>query len=54
VECGHREPLKAGIIQALRPCKRQITQLSGDVRGFLYFGDKADISGTPILCKIGS
>ena len=25
VGCGYREPLKAGIIQALRPCKRQIT-----------------------------
>ena len=51
--CSNREPLEAGIIQALRPCKRQITQLSGDVRGLLYFGDKADISGTLTLCKIG-
>ena len=34
VRCGYCEPLGAGIIQALRPCKRQITQSSRVGRGF--------------------
>jgi len=34
VEYGHREPLESGIIQASRPCKRQITRSSGDRSGF--------------------
>ena len=48
---GYHEPLPSCIIQASRPCKRQITRSSRGFMGFLYVCNGADVSGKQKLWK---